>query len=238
MRVLALNLSVIPLDGSPALTSSIQFTPNPGLGQPTLTASRANGNYAASWLNRGISGFTSNASLGTLTVQIPANTPSNAAYAIHFDHASASPNGLASFPKRTVTGLITLSDRSISSFNDGIPDSWRLRYFGTVNNLLSQAAADADGDGLNNWQEYVAGTDPTDAKSNLRVTTDPAAAQQHQDGVIRWPSVAGKSYVIERSANLFSPGWSPISTNAGTGGDMEFHDLSGGNVRFYRVRVQ
>ena len=24
----------------------------------------------------------------------------------------------------------------------------------------------------------------------------------------------------------------------GTGGDMEFHDLTGGNVRFYRVRVQ
>ena len=48
-------------------------------------------------------------------------------------------------------------------------------------------------------------------------------------------SAAGKSYVIERSANLFSPAWSPISTNAGTGGDMEFHDLSSGNVRFYRV---
>ena len=34
-----------------------------------------------------------------------------------------------------MTGLVTLSDRSVSSYNDGIPDSWRLRYFGTLNNL-------------------------------------------------------------------------------------------------------
>src|ERR1035441_1871221 len=48
---------------------------------------------------------------------------------------------------QTLTGLILLSDRSASIYGDGIPDSWRLRYFGTVNNILSQAAADADGDG-------------------------------------------------------------------------------------------
>ena len=238
LRVLAFNVSVKPLDGSPGLTAPLQFAPNGSLGQPTLTDTPKTGSYAAAWLDNSITGLSSNAVLGTLTVQLPANASTNSAYAIHFDHASASPNGLASFPKRTLTGLITLSDRSTSSYNDGIPDSWRLRYFGTVNNLLSQAGADADGDGLNNWQEYVAGTDPTDVKSNLRVSTDQAAAQQRQDSVIHWPSVAGKSYVIERSASLFSPGWIPVSTNTGTGGDMEFHDLNGGNARFYRVHVQ
>ena len=228
----------ITLDGSPAVTSPITFTPNPELGQPTLSAPAGNANFAATWLDRSISGLTNNALLGTLNVPVPANASSNSAYAIHFDHASASPNGLASFPKQTRTGLITLSDRSTSTFNDGIPDSWRLRYFGSVNNLLSQAAADADGDGASNWQEYVAGTDPTDPKSNLRVLADKLAAQQSQASVIRWPSVSGKSYVIERSSSLFSPTWIPVSTNAGTGADMEFHDTSGGNVRFYRVHVQ
>jgi hypothetical protein len=237
LRVLMLNLSVNPLDGSPALATPVQFNPNPALGQPILTSSVGNGNYAGSWLNSTISGLTSNAVLGTLTVTIPASASANAAYAVHFDHASASPNGLASFAKTTTTGLITLADRSTSSFNDGIPDSWRLRYFGSIYNLLSQASADADGDGANNWQEYVAGTDPTDPKSCLQVSTDQAAAQQNQDCVVHWPSVAGKNYVIERSTDLFSPNWVQISTATGTGADMEFHDTTGGTVRFYRVQV-
>jgi hypothetical protein len=172
-----------------------------------------------------------------LTVTIPANAPSSAAYAIHFDHASASPNGLASFPKQTLTGLILLSDRSSSSYGDAIPDSWRLRYFGTVNNILSQASADADGDGASNWQEYVAGTDPTDPNAFLHVSTDQTVAQQSQDCVVHWPSIAGKRYIIERSTSLFGGNWIPVSTNTGTGTDMEFHDTSAGGVRFYRVHV-
>ncbi len=237
MRLLMLNLSVEPLDGSPALTSPVQFTPNAALGTPAMSSSTGNGNYAATWLNSAIAGLTGTATLGTLTVTVPANAPNSAAYAIHFDHASASPNGITSFPKKTLTGLILLSDRSSSIYNDGIPDSWRLRYFGTVNNLLSQAAADADGDGANNWQEYIAGTDPTDPSSVLRVSTDQAVASQSQDCVVHWPSVAGKQYIIERSASLFGPNWIPVSTNTGSGASMEFHDTTGGSVRFYRVHV-
>jgi hypothetical protein len=237
LRVVMLNLSVEPLDGSPALTSAVQFTPNAALGTPTMSSSSGNGNYAATWLDSTISGLTGTATLGTLTVAVPASASSSSAYAIHFDHASASPNGIASFPKQTLTGLITLSSRTNSYYNDGIPDSWRLRYFGTIYNVLSQATADADGDGANNWQEYIAGTDPTDPNSVLRASTDQAVAQTSQDCVIQWPSVAGRSYVIERSASLFPGSWTAIATNTGSGTTMQYHDTTGGKVRFYRVQV-
>ncbi|HTL58683.1 MAG TPA: FN3 associated domain-containing protein, partial [Candidatus Limnocylindrales bacterium] len=237
LRVMMLNLTVVPLDGSPALTVPVQFTPNPALGQPVLVGSTGNGNYAASWLNSTIAGLKGSPTLGYLKVQIPTNATPFSAYAVHFDHASASPNGIASFPKQTTTGLITLADRSTSSLNDGIPDAWRLRYFGTVNNLLSEANADADGDGVDNWQEFIAGTDPTDAKSYLHVSGITGTSQAALDCGVRWPSVAGKQYIIERSADLFAPSWIPVSTNIGSGIDMEFHETTGGNVRFYRVRV-
>jgi hypothetical protein len=236
LRVLMLGLTVQPLDGSPALTAPVSFTPNSALGAPSLVTSTGNGNYAATWLNNSIAGLTGNAVLGTLTVQVPAGAPASAAYAIHFDHASASPNGIAPFPKQTTTGLILLSDRSSSIYGDSIPDSWRLRYFGTVYNILSQASADADGDGMNNAQEYIAGTDPTDRASVLTSSTTRTDATSAQDCVVRWPSVAGKQYVIQRSSSLFG-GWTAIATNIGTGGTMEFHDTNGGSTRYYRVSV-
>lgn len=234
LRTLLLNLTVSALDGSPTLTTPVQFAPNPALGAPTITDSKGNGNYAATWLNSSGPGLTGNATLGYLTVQIPAGASSSAAYAIRFEHASASPNGLAAIPNKTQTGLITLSDRSASSWNDGIPDSWRLRYFGSIKNVLSAATADADGDGANNRHESKAGTDPNDAASVLRLR---ANRESGQGFVIRWPSAANKQYVVERSASLDAPTWTCISTNAGTGADIEFHDNSGGPVlRFYRVR--
>jgi hypothetical protein len=236
LRVLMLNVSVVPLDGSPALTSAVQFVPNAALGMPSLTSSTGNGNYAAAWLNSTIAGLSGTATVGTLTVTIPSSASSSAAYAIHFDHASASPNGVAAFPKQILTGLITLSSRNSSSYGDGIPDSWRLRWFGTIYNALTVSNADACGDGINNWQKYVAGTDPTDAKAYPRLKTR-NPAPPGATAAIHWPSVSGKQYLIERSASLFPGSWTAIATNTGTGTEMEFDDSTGASTRFYRVRI-
>jgi len=239
LRVLMLNLTVVPLDGSPALTTQVQFTPSTALGAPTsgFTANDGGpGNYAAAWLDNSIAGLTGDVNLGTLTVAVPANATSLSAYAVHFDHASASPNGLASFPKQTLTGLITLSSRTNSAYGDGIPDLWRLRWFGTVNNILSVSNACPSGDGINNWKKYVAGVDPNtpnDFPSLNPKTPVPAGAT----AAIHWPSVAGKQYVILRSSSLFNGSWTAIATNTGTGADMEFDDTTTGQPQFYRVQV-
>ena len=235
-RVLMLNLTVQPLDGSPALTTQVQFTPTNTLGTPTQSGSIGNGNYSAAWLNSTIAGLSSNAYIGTLSVTIPATASSAAAYAIHFDHASASPNGLASFPKQTLTGLVTLSARTNSTYGDGIPDSWRLRWFGTANNFLSASNACPSGDGVSNYKKFVAGVDPNVA-GNFPSVNPKAKANTGYASTIHWPTVSGKQYVIERSTDLFA-GWSAISTNTGTGGDLEYNDANTGKVKFYRVRIQ
>ena len=42
--------------------------------------------------------------------------------------------------------------------SDGLPDSWEIAYFGSV--ASQNGSADADGDGLTNFQEYQGGTNP------------------------------------------------------------------------------
>ena len=105
LRMLMLNLTVVPLDGSPAITTPVSFGQiSAVLGAPYTTSSQGSGNYAAVWLNSTNAGLTGTAIIGNLNVTIPATASGSAAYAIHFDHASASPNGLASFKDQTLTG--------------------------------------------------------------------------------------------------------------------------------------
>ena len=95
LRVLGLNLTVHPLDGSPAITTPVQFTPNGALGLPGITSQPRANTYGAVWLNSGIAGLSGDVTIGTLQITLPANAPASAAYAVSFDHVSASPNGLA-----------------------------------------------------------------------------------------------------------------------------------------------
>ena len=114
LRLLMLNLNVLPVANAPALNTQVQFTQTAtALGAPHLTDSIGNGNYAAVWLNSPSegatgAGLTGTVTLGYLSVTIPAGTASGSSYTVNFDHASASPNGLASFPVQTVAGSITV----------------------------------------------------------------------------------------------------------------------------------
>ncbi|MBI2948506.1 MAG: chitobiase/beta-hexosaminidase C-terminal domain-containing protein [Verrucomicrobia bacterium] len=242
MRVLMFNVTIEPLDGSPPLTEPIVFTPVPQLGQPIITTSRGRANYAAAWLDHSVPGVRGAGEIGSLRFTVPQQSPLNAAYRVHFDHVSASPNGISVLPVRIVDGVLTASDRSASSFQDGIPDSWRLRYFGSTLNSLSRADFDADGDGLSNLLEFAVGTNPNNANSQFRVRAGKlmdSSLALSSEVTLRWPSVKGRTYLIE-AASGFSPGaWLPIASNLiGTGHDMEFTvSPQGASSQFYRVRI-
>ena len=58
----------------------------------------------------------------------------------------------------------TLANLYIDSRGCGMPDSWQIQYFG---NLNQNALDDYDGDGVDNLQEFLNGTNPTNAASAL-----------------------------------------------------------------------
>ena len=49
-----------------------------------------------------------------------------------------------------------------------LPDDWQQQYWGTDSATWPSPDTDSDGDGASNLQEFLAGTDPTNAKSVLR----------------------------------------------------------------------
>ena len=55
---------------------------------------------------------------------------------------------------------------------------------------------------------------------------------------VRWPTVAGKTYVLEVSSALGSTNWTALATNIlGSGSDVEFQTPPPASPQFYRVRL-
>jgi hypothetical protein len=97
-------------------------------------------------------------------------------------------------------------------------------------------AVDSDGDGHNNWQEWRAGTVPTNSLSVLRMLLPSSGASGLN---VTWSSTSGRSYWLDRSTNL--PVFSTVASNLpGLSNMTLFSDLTATNSGpyFYRVGVQ
>jgi hypothetical protein len=118
---------------------------------------------------------------------------------------------------------------------DGLPDWWEIFYFGGMTNAVP--AGNPDGDLMENWQEYIAGTDPTNSASYLKMTS---VASGTTGIVVRWSSEPGKVYRLNRSTNLVS-GFADIVTNIPAIPAMNTETdttATGKGPYFYRVTVE
>src|SRR5215471_18164980 len=117
---------------------------------------------------------------------------------------------------------------------NGLPIAWLLTYFGRVD---VDPNADPDGDQMTNWQEYRAGTNPTNSDSKFVITT----ANPIVTGTVvtlTWSSMPTRVYYIEKTAELMSGVWTDsglgmIAPDPGTNTTRSFTDTSG---QFYRIR--
>jgi hypothetical protein len=118
---------------------------------------------------------------------------------------------------------------------DGLPDSWQLQYFGSISDPQAAPNADPDGDGFTNLQEYLAGTDPLDPLSYLKIDTATVAGSTV---AVHFTAVAGKTYSVLYRNSLATGTWlklADVAAQPGTGPVTVNDPAIGGTSRFYRL---
>jgi hypothetical protein len=118
---------------------------------------------------------------------------------------------------------------------DGLEDTFQRTYFPLFTSAAAGPAADPDTDGMNNYAEFIAGTNPTNAASVLKMSS---VARTNNTATVRWLSVNGKRYQLSYSTNL-AVGWNNLGsavTAAGT--NTSVNDPAATNTfRSYRVQA-
>jgi hypothetical protein len=128
--------------------------------------------------------------------------------------------------------LVVLADHDA----DGMADLWEVAHSLNTNNL-ADASLDSDGDTMSNRAEYIAGTNPTNSLSYLKVerlTTDTGHTR------LEFLAVSNRSYSVLVTTNLGSVPWAklldvlPRLTNRV---ETIFDPAPAAEERFYRLSI-
>jgi hypothetical protein len=124
--------------------------------------------------------------------------------------------------------IITLPDND----QDGIPDPYETSL-GLDTNNVADALGDLDSDGMKNRDEYLAGTDPANPSSYLKIdqSTTPGVAMLHL------AAVSNRTYTVQYIDALGGSSWTALASLVAraTNRVEQLADQSWTSNRFYRV---
>ena len=146
------------------------------------------------WLRNGAAFFTS--SVPSVTIS---NVQASSRYQVVVTNlAGSSPSS----PGAGITNLFVLADLD----RDGVADLWELQYGFSTNNA-ADALLDFDGDGMNNRDEYLSGTNPTNALSVLKIVLSATNATE-----LSFVAQTNLSYTVQWRTNLVLSAWSNLTS--------------------------
>jgi hypothetical protein len=132
--------------------------------------------------------------------------------------------------------LTDIVDDPEDADENGIPDAWEDRH-----GLLGDPDDDADDDGMSNYAEWRAGTDPTNTLSRFFINAQSRHMEPVDRGVaVRWSSIRYREYSVWKSTNLLENFTREAANLFCTPPHNEYIDsaATNGGPFFYRVTVE
>jgi len=109
-------------------------------------------------------------------------------------------------PVAVVAAPVTVAMEARDEDGDGLPDGWERHFGGADGDLDPQA--DNDGDRMTNLEECIAGTDPTDNTSVLRITG--VTLQPGGNARLEWTSEPERNYDVLTTPGLVRKPFAPV----------------------------
>jgi hypothetical protein len=111
-----------------------------------------------------------------------------------------------------------------------IPSEWMAGYWGTAYWTWPDPASDSDGDGASNREEFLAGTDPTNPDSVLRIRLQPTP----QGLFLNWNTQIGLMYQVQTAPQ---PGgaWTNLGGQRLARGLVDSLYVGGNTTGYYRI---
>jgi hypothetical protein len=177
---------------------------------------------------------------GTATLTTITNAPPGP-YTVQFSDVAFYQTPLDQSNTLTNGGTVTFTGNYdfIDANRNGISDSWEKYYFGSATTNRTQFT-DTDGDGMSDYAEFIAGTNPTNAASKLVFLS--ATLQTNKLIQLQWAAIPGRLYQVEAASvlSLQVSSWAPVSDwIQASGSPMSYAATNASQgSRFYRVQVR
>ena len=166
-----------------------------------------------------------------------------------FTNGTAGVLTIGTVPSTNLTYTVDISSNGYVNLIVSVPPTafqqWQMQYFGCTNCAEAAATADPDGDGLNNQAEFLAGTNPTNSLSGLRIIS---VVRQSTNVVITWTTAGVRTNAVQATdgdanggyTNNFSDISGSIIIPVSGDTTANYTDVGGATntpSRYYRIRL-
>ncbi len=227
---------------APSIRSGLRFRPQKGFAAPMLSQELGLNQVLCAWPLGQMEIFTPGPiQIGTLEFVIPLTAEVGDSYSISFPSADGSPDASTQFDFETLKGQVWVRSSALKP-QRRTSDEWIQNFFNGMDSAITNDDSDPDQDKVDNIDEYLAGTDPQDASSHLKLETPEwLKAEEGGNIILKWQTVAGRFYSLESITDPAKGNWSSVGDEfQGNGREVEYrHEFQrgDGSVMYYRIRL-